>query len=125
MTSVLIVDDDVGIVETLQYLLLNEGYEVMAARDGQEAVNHYKETKPDIVLMDIKMPIMNGFNAFFKIKEFDKNANVILTSSYAINNEEYQHAMNLGLVGILSKPFTTEKIIKMINKCQSQSANSL
>lgn len=125
MTSVLIVDDDVGIVETLQYLLLNEGYGVMAARDGQEAVNQYKETKPDIVLMDIKMPIMNGFNAFFKIKEFDKNANVVLTSSYAINNEEYQHAMNLGLVGILSKPFTTEKIIKMINKCQSQSANSL
>ncbi len=71
------------------------------------------------------MPIMNGFNAFFKIKEFDKNANVVLTSSYAINNEEYQHAMKLGLVGMLSKPFTTEKIIKMINKCQSQSANSL
>ncbi len=125
MTSILIVDDDVGIVETLQYLLLHEGYVVMAARDGQEAVNQYKETKPDIVLMDIKMPIMNGFNAFFKIKEFDKNANVVLTSSYAINDEEYQHAINLGLVGLLSKPFTIEKIIKMINKCQSQSTNSL
>ena len=119
MKSILIVDDDVGILETLQYLLLNEGYEVAVSRNGQDAVNQYKEIKPNIVLMDIKMPIMNGFNAFFKIKEFDKNAQVILTSSYAIDNEEYQHAKKMGLVGLLSKPFTIEKIIKMIDKCQS------
>ena len=125
MTSVLIVDDDVGIIETLQYLLLNEGYHVTAARDGQDAVNQYKETKPDIVLMDIKMPIMNGFSAFFKIKEFDENANVVLTSSYAIDNEEYQHAKKSGLAGMLLKPFTIEKIIKTIDKCQNQSLKSL
>ena len=117
MASVLIVDDDIGILETLQYLLLNEGHHVTAARDGQDAINQYKETKPDIVLMDIKMPVMNGFDAFFKIKEFDENANVVLTSSYAIDNEEYQHAKKLGLVDMLSKPFTLEKIIKMIDKC--------
>ena len=117
MTSVLIADDDVGILETLQYLLLNEGYHVTVARDGQDAVNQYKEIKPDVVLMDIKMPVMDGFNAFFKIKEFDENANVVLTSSYAIDNEEYQHAKKIGLVGILSKPFTIANIIKMINKC--------
>ena len=119
MTSVLIVDDDTGILETLEYLLLNEGYEVAVAKNGQDAVNQYKETKPDIVLMDIKMPIMNGFSAFFKIKEFHKDAKIILTSSYAINDEEYQHAKNLGLVGMLSKPFTIEKIIKMIDKHQN------
>ena len=119
MTSILLVDDDTGILETLQYLLLNEGYQVVAARDGQDAINQYKETKPDVVLMDIKMPIMNGFNAFFRIKEFDKNANVVLTSSYAIDNEEYQYAKKSGLVGMLSKPFTIEKIINMIDKCQN------
>ena len=118
MTTVLIVDDDAGILETLQYLLLNEGYHVTSARNGQDAINQYKAIKPDVVLMDIKMPIMSGFHAFFKIREFDKKANVILISSYAIDNEEYQEAVRLGLVGILSKPFTIEKIIKMINKCK-------
>ena len=124
MTSVLIVDDDVGIIETLQYLLLNEGYHVTAANDGQDAINGYRKTKPDVVLMDIKMPLMNGFSAFFKIKEFDENAKVVLTSSYAIDDEEYQHAKKLGLAGMLSKPFTIEKIIKMIDKCQNQSIKS-
>ncbi len=119
MTSILIVDDDIGILETLQYLLLNEGYQpVTVAKDGQDAINQYRETKPDMVLMDIKMPIMNGFNAFFKIKEFDEHARVVLTSSYAVDNEEYQHAKNLGIVGMLSKPFTIEKILKVIEKCQ-------
>ena len=119
MTSVLIVDDDAGILETLEYLLLNEGYKVLVAKNGQDAVNQYRETKPNAVLMDIKMPIMNGFSAFFKIKEFDKNAKIVLTSSYAINDDEYQQAKKLGLVGILSKPFTVETIIKMIDKCQN------
>ena len=63
---------------------------------------------------------MNGFSAFFKIREFDKSANVVLTSSYAIDNTEYQHAKKSGLAGMLSKPFTLEKIIKMIDKCQNQ-----
>lgn len=117
MTSVLIVDDDTGIVETLQYLLLSEGYDVVSAGNGQEALSRYKEINPDVVLMDIKMPVMSGFDAFFKIKEFDKNAQVVLTSGYAIDNEEYQHATKSGLVGMISKPFAIEKIIKVIDKC--------
>ena len=118
-TSILVVDDDVGIVETLQYLLLNEGYEVKAAKNGQDAIDRYKENRPDAVLMDIRMPIMNGFDAFFKIKEIDHNAQVILTSSYEINDEDYQRARKIGLGGILSKPFSFENIIKMINRCQN------
>ena len=118
-TSVLVVDDDVGIIETLQYLLLNEGYDVVVAKNGQDAIDVYRETRPDAVLMDIRMPIMNGFDAFFKIKEMDKNAQVILTSSYAIEDKEYQRAKKMGLGGILSKPFSFENIIKMINRCQN------
>ena len=119
MKLVLIVDDDAMILETLQYLLLNEGYEAVVARNGQDAINKYKEIHPRIVLMDIKMPIMNGFDAFFKIKEFDKDAHVILTSAYAIDDDDYQHAKKIGLAGLLQKPFTVEKILKMMKKCQS------
>ena len=116
MTSVLIVDDDVGILETLQFLLLNEGYDVRSSGNGQEAIAQYQENRPDIVLMDIKMPIMDGFDSFFKIKELDNNAKVVLTSSYAIDDDEFQHAKKLGLVGLISKPFTLENVIDMIEK---------
>ena len=116
MKSVLIVDDDAMILETLQYLLLNEGYNTIIAKNGQEAIDKYKEIHPMIVLMDIKMPIMNGFDAFFKIKEFDKDACVILTSAYAIDNDDYKHAKKLGLAGLLPKPFELEKIVNMMKK---------
>lgn len=119
MTSILIVDDDDAIIDTLQYLLLNEGYDVIPAKNGLDAISIYKEVKPDIVFMDIKMPMMNGFDAFFKIKESDENAQIVFTSGYAIDNEEYQHAIKSGLVGMLSKPFTIEKIIKIIDNAQN------
>lgn len=118
MKTVLIVDDDSMILETLQYLLLNEGYDAIIAKNGQEAIEKYKETNPAIVLMDIKMPIMNGFDAFFKIKDLDKDARVILTSAYAIDDGDYQHAKKLGLAGLLPKPFTIDKIVKMMKKFQ-------
>ena len=119
MKSVLIVDDDSMILETLQYLLLNEGYDAVVAKNGQEAFDKYKEIRPKVVLMDIKMPIMNGFDAFFKIKKFDKDACVILTSAYAIDDDDYQNAKKLGLAGLLPKPFTVEKIVMMMKKCQN------
>lgn len=118
MALILIADDDVGILETLQYLLLNEGHNVIAAKNGLDAMNQYKERAPDVVFMDVKMPLMNGFDAFFKIKEFDKNAKIILTSGYAIDDSDYQHAKKSGLVGLLSKPFSIEKISNMIDESQ-------
>jgi len=113
---VLLVDDDVDIMEPLQYLLIEEGHEVITASNGSEAITQYKENKPDITFMDIKMPVLNGYEAFKKIKELDKDAKIVFTSGYAINNEEFQTAKKSGLCNLLSKPFEIDSMIKMIKK---------
>ncbi len=114
--TVLLVDDDIDVLEPIQYLLIEEGHKVISASNGSEAITEYKEEKPDITFMDIKMPVLNGYDAFCKIREFDKNAIVVFTSGYAINNEQFQNAKKLGLCDLLTKPFEIESMIKMIKK---------
>jgi len=113
---VLLVDDDVDIMEPVQYLLIEEGHKVITASNGSEAITEYKENKPAITFMDIKMPVLNGYEAFKKIKELDKDAKIVFTSGYAINDEEFQTAKKLGLCDLLSKPFEIDSMIKMIKK---------
>jgi len=110
------VDDDVDVLEPIQYLLIEEGHNVITALNGSEAIIEYKENKPAIIFMDIKMPVLNGYEAFKKIKELDKDAKIVFTSGYAIEDEEFQSAKKLGLCDLLQKPFEIDSMIKMIKK---------
>lgn len=112
--TILLVDDDVDVLETTQYLLLRQNYNVITAKDGEEAILKYKTTKPDIVFMDIKMPKLNGYEAFFKIKKFDTHAKIVFISAYALDNEQIQNAKKNNLVGIVDKPFDLKDLIKFI-----------
>ena len=111
---ILLVDDDTQFLEATEYMLKYENYEVITAKNGEEAVKKYKESRPDIVLMDLKMPVMNGYDAFFKIKEDSPDAKIVFTSSYTINNEEFEKAKASGLFGLLTKPFDLNELNSII-----------
>lgn len=111
---ILLVDDDAQFLEATEYMLKYDNYEVITAKNGEEAVKKYKESRPDIVLMDLKMPIMNGYDAFFKIKKDNPDAKIVFTSSYAINNEEFARAEDSGLFGLLTKPFDLNELNDII-----------
>ncbi len=118
--TILLVDDDVDVLEPIQYLLIEEGHKVITASNGSEAITEYKENKPAITFMDIKMPVLDGYEAFNKIKDIDKDAKIVFTSGYAIDNERFQNAKNLGLCDMLTKPFNIDTMIKMIKKYTNQ-----
>ena len=65
--KILFVDDDSDFLESTQLMLMDEGYDVVPATNGEEAVAKYKEIKPDIVFLDIKMPGIDGYETFFRI----------------------------------------------------------
>jgi CheY-like chemotaxis protein len=64
--------------------------------------------------MDLKMPVMNGYEAFFKIIKDNPNAKIVFTSSYTINNDEYEKAETEGLFGLLTKPFDLDELNNII-----------
>jgi len=110
------VDDDLDVLESTQYMLINEGYDVIPAKSGLEAIEKYKENKPDIVFLDIKMPVMDGYDVFFKIKKLDPKAKIIFVSAFTIDEHNYQKTRDANLLDLLKKPFSLEDMKKLIEK---------
>ena len=92
------------------------GHEILTAKDGAEAVEVYKNAKPGLTFMDVKMPRMDGFDAFFKIKEFDPEAKVVLITAYHVDEKKYLKAKSMNLLESIEKPYDIEKLEDTINK---------
>ncbi len=90
MPTVLIVDDDRGLRELYKSELSLEGYEVMAAATGKEAVEILKESRPDVIVMDIRMPEMDGIEALGKVVARHKNIPVIINTAYPSYQEDFR-----------------------------------
>ena len=87
--TILVVDDEENIRWLYKEELEEEGYSVAAAASGEEALRMVPEIKPDLVVMDIKMPGISGVDALIKIKEIDKNIPVILCSAYGEYKQDF------------------------------------
>lgn len=92
------------------------GHEVVTARDGVEAVDVYKSAQPSLTFMDVKMPKQDGFDAFFKIKEFDSDAKVVLITAYNVDEKKHLKAKSMNLLETIEKPYDIEKLESTINK---------
>ncbi|MBN2547069.1 MAG: response regulator [Spirochaetes bacterium] len=113
---VLIVDDLAFIKLIIKDTLEKKGFEVVGeASNGIEAVELYSKLKPDVVLMDITMPRMDGIQALSKIMDLDKNAKVIMCSALGQQRLIIQ-AIQLGAKDFIVKPFKPERIIGAIKK---------
>lgn len=114
--KILIVDDAAFMRIKIKLALEKAGYEVVGeAENGLEGVSLYKELKPDLVTLDITMPIMTGIEALKEIKEFDKNARVLMVS--AMGQEGFvKEAVLFGAKTFIVKPFSDDKLIKTVEK---------
>jgi two-component system chemotaxis response regulator CheY len=100
----------------LRDILTAEGFEVVGeAKDGIEAVEQYRTLKPEIVTMDIVMPLKSGIDAVKEIMAVDKNARIIMCS--ALGQEPLViEAINAGAKDYIVKPFEPEKVIEIVKK---------
>lgn len=106
--TVLIVDDEENILEFLNEAL-KEDYIIIKAKNGREALKKVSEFYPDVILMDYKMPGMDGMEAFLKIKEIDKDLPVILMTAYGTSSVAIQ-AMKEGAYDYVTKPLDLDEI---------------
>jgi len=114
--KILVVDDQFLVREGLKDLLYFNGYNVIAeASDGKEAISKYKETSPDLVIMDIDMPEVNGFHALQGILKIDPKAQVIMLSGQA-DSENIKTAIKVGAKSFLVKPFDRKMVISKIQE---------
>ncbi|MGD8707700.1 MAG: response regulator [Nitrosopumilaceae archaeon] len=114
--TILIVDDDLPLLENTAYMVETLGYEVVTAKDGLEAIEVFKSVNPALTFMDVKMPKMDGFDAFFKIKEFNKDAKIVLITAYHVDEKKYLKAQSMSLLETIEKPYDIETLEGVIKK---------
>lgn len=115
MPKILIVDDAAFMRLRVAKLLTENGYDVLEAGDGQEGVEQYKNNKPDMVLMDITMPIMDGITAVQEIKKHDPNAVVVMCSALG-QQTMVMNSVKAGAKDFIVKPYQPEKILETIKR---------
>lgn len=114
--KILIAEDDLSNYLFLKTVLTKAGCELMHAPDGKEAFNICNNgNTPDLVIMDLKMPVMDGFEATKKIREIHQNIPIIAHSAYVLNHEK-EKALELGCSDFIPKPVRQKELLKMVSK---------
>ena len=113
--KVLIADDEQNIVISLEFLLRREGFEVFIASDGEEALLRLRAEKPDLVLLDVMMPKMNGFDVCQAIRADPDLADIRVLMLTAKGREaEVSKGLGLGADAYMTKPFSTKELVAQV-----------
>ena len=113
--TILVVDDEENILETLRGILEDEGYKVVTVSSGEQAISSYPEVSPDLVLMDVWMPGIDGIETLKALKNIDKDGCVIMISGHS-NIDTAVHALKLGAYDFLEKPLSLNKVLILIKR---------
>ena len=114
--NILICDDAAFMRMIIKNILTENGYTVVGeAENGMKAVEKFNETKPDLVMMDITMPEMDGIQALKKIKSTDPSANVIMCSAMG-QQAMVIEAIQSGAKDFIVKPFQAERVLEAVKK---------
>ncbi len=121
--KILIVDDEPNIVISLEFLMQQSGYEVAIARDGEEALAQMASFQPDLVLLDVMLPLRNGFEVCQKIRENSLWNRVKVVMLSAKGREiEVSKGLTLGADAYITKPFSTKDLIAQVQRLLSDRA---
>jgi DNA-binding response OmpR family regulator len=115
-TSVLVVDDEPQVVWMLQFSLEAEGYRTFAARDGVAALQEIREHRPALVLLDIMMPVMDGWSVLEQLQELpeDERPRVVVVSARSSLRDRAK-AAELGADAFVVKPFAVDELIGLLH----------
>lgn len=106
---VLVVDDEAVIRDLLQRILIKQGYEVSTATDGLEGLDKIKHNNYNILILDLKMPRMDGMGLLREIRELEKDFIIIIITGYE-NQDTSQVIARQGCLGYITKPFNIEEV---------------
>lgn len=114
-TMILIVEDDLKSLKLFRDLLEASGYASLEATNGKKAVELAREKKPDLILMDIQMPVMDGFEAtkILKAGAETRNIRIIALTSYAMKEDD-EKVREAGCDGYITKPIDTKEFLKKV-----------
>ena len=115
METILIVDDDKDVQFTISNILKHEGYETIIAGGGNRALREIRKRSPDLALLDIRLPGMDGIKILEEMKRIDKDLTIVMVTAYG-DIKSVVNAMKLGAYDYITKPFDNEELLLVVKK---------
>jgi len=115
MANILVIDDDASIAESLELYLTEEGHKVRTAMTGTDGLNQYVQEQPDVVILDIRLPDIDGFTVLEDLKEENENVKVIMITAFH-DMETTINAMKGGAFDYIHKPINIDELDLAIKK---------
>ncbi len=115
MARILVIEDDEMMLALLRHILGEDGHEVFPTADGPRGILLYQEHRPDVVLLDLALPSMNGLEVLRTIKDFDAKARVIVVTGYG-SDESAEVAFRYGALDFVQKPFEPARLLERVRK---------
>ncbi|MEW5675920.1 response regulator [Flavobacterium enshiense] len=116
MKKIVIIDDDKIVINILDFLLKNEGFETYIATDGEEGIEKIKTIQPDLIITDIMMPFKSGLEITLFTKTNYPKIPVLMVSSLGKEDQTVVDVFNLGVDEFIAKPFNPTEIINKVKK---------
>jgi DNA-binding response OmpR family regulator len=121
MKKIVLVDDEPNIIMSLEYTFKKNNFEVFIARDGQEALDILKTEQPDIIILDVMMPYVDGYATLEAIKKNEKLKKCKVIFLSAKNKEvDIEKGMQMGADAYVTKPFSVKKLVEQVNELLSK-----
>jgi len=112
--TVLIVDDEKNIVDILSFNLKKEGFDIVIAYDGRTALEQYKKVSPDLILLDVMLPLLDGFEVCRRIRESDRKTPIIMLTAREEETDKVL-GLDLGADDYITKPFSIRELKARVN----------
>ncbi|WP_426092421.1 response regulator transcription factor [Flavobacterium sp. DSR3-2] len=114
MAKILIIDDELKLRETIVELLSFVGYEVFEAQDGKDGLNKVRQYKPDLIICDVMMPVLDGYG-FMKEHKISEYSNIpVIFVTARIKQKDQKKGFALGVMGYFKKPFVFKELKQLI-----------
>lgn len=115
--KILIVDDEPNIVASIEFLMNSAGYEVVSAADGEQAIELVESFRPDLILLDVMMPAINGFEVCQRVRENPQWRDIRIIMLTAKGRDvEASKGLALGADAYVTKPFSTQELLARVRE---------
>ncbi len=115
--KILIADDEPNILISLEFLMKREGFEVVLARDGQEAIDAITRERPALVLLDVMMPVKTGFDVCSEVRASEALRNTLIVMLTAKGRDtDVAKGLALGANAYMTKPFSTRELVQKVRE---------
>lgn len=121
--KILIADDEPNILISLEFLMKREGYEVVVARDGQEALAAIEKERPALVLLDVMMPVKTGFDVCHEVRASESLRDTLILMLTAKGRDtDVAKGLALGANAYMTKPFSTKELVQKVREMLGEAA---